>query len=193
MAQAIQVKVPQETLKQWLRAVANERDQSAFKQLFDHYVPLLRSYSLAREPGAALLADELAQEVMIKVWNKAASYNADIANTNTWIFTLARNSRIDHLRRNGRFATNIDATDLFENIEDTAPGPFQAAQTQTVQNNIRQGLSKLPAEQAEVLNKVYIQGRSHQQASDELKLPLGTIKSRVRLALKKMQLLMGGQ
>lgn len=193
MVQATETKIPQETLKEWLHAVASERDQGAFKQLFEHYVPLLRAYSLAREPGAALLADELAQEVMIKVWNKASSYNSNLANTNTWIFTLARNSRIDHLRRNGRFATNIDASDLFENIEDTAPGPFQAAQVQTVQKNIHQGLADLPQEQAEVLNKVYLQGRSHQQASDELKLPLGTVKSRVRLALKKMQLLMGDQ
>lgn len=193
MVQATETKIPQETLKEWLHAVASERDQCAFKKLFEHYVPLLRAYSLAREPGAALLADELAQEVMIKVWNKAGSYNSTLANTNTWIFTLARNSRIDHLRRNGRFATNIDASDLFENIEDTAPGPFQAAQVQTVQKNIHQGLADLPLEQAEVLNKVYLQGLSHQQASDELKLPLGTVKSRVRLALKKMQLLMGGQ
>tara|TARA_B100000809_G_scaffold170506_1_gene167861 strand:- start:740 stop:1321 length:582 start_codon:yes stop_codon:yes gene_type:complete len=191
MVQLAQTKTPQETLQQWLRAVAIERDQNAFKKLFEHYVPLLRSYSLAREPGSSLLADELAQEVMIKVWNKAASYNAEKANTNTWIFTLARNSRIDHLRRNGRFATNIDSSDLFDNIVDTSPSPFQAAQTHTVQKNIREGLDQLPREQAEVLSKVYLQGRSHQQASDELSLPLGTVKSRVRLALKKMQLLMG--
>jgi RNA polymerase sigma-70 factor (ECF subfamily) len=193
MIHSSQPKPPQETLQQWLSAVAVNRDQGAFKKLFEHYIPLLRSYSLAREPGAALLADELAQEVMIKVWNKAASYNSEKANTNTWIFTLARNSRIDHLRRNGRFATNIDSTDLFDNIVDTAPSPFQAAQSLTVQKNIRQGLDQLPSEQAEILNKVYLQGRSHQQASDELNLPLGTVKSRVRLALKKMQILMGGQ
>ena len=191
MVELTQAKTPQDTLREWLKSVAVDRDETAFKMLFDHYVPLLRSYSLAREPGSALLADELAQEVMIKVWNKAASYNADKANTNTWIFTLARNSRIDYLRRNGRFATNIDSTDLFDNIVDTSPSPFQAAQTQTVQKNIRQGLDQLPNEQAEILRKVYLQGRSHQQASDELNLPLGTVKSRVRLALKKMQLLMG--
>ena len=191
MVELAQAKTPQDTLREWLKSVAVDRDETAFKMLFDHYVPLLRSYSLAREPGSALLADELAQEVMIKVWNKAASYNADKANTNTWIFTLARNSRIDYLRRNGRFATNIDSTDLFDNIVDTSPSPFQAVQTQTVQKNIRQGLDQLPNEQAEILRKVYLQGRSHQQASDELNLPLGTVKSRVRLALKKMQLLMG--
>ena len=191
MVELAQAKTPQDKLREWLKADAIDRDQTSFKMLFDHYVPLLRSYSLAREPGSALLADELAQEVMIKVWNKAASYNADKANTNTWIFTLARNSRIDYLRRNGRFATNIDSTDLFDNIVDTSPSPFQAAQTQTVQKNIRQGLDQLPNEQAEILRKVYLQGRSHQQASDELNLPLGTVKSRVRLALKKMQLLMG--
>lgn len=188
-----QVKPEQDTLKEWLKAVADHKDQLAFSKLFNHYLPLLRAYSLAREPGANTLADELAQEVMIKIWNKADYYNPQLANTNTWVFTLARNCRIDYLRRNGRYATNIDSTDLFENIEDTDPGPFQAAQQQMVAGTLTANIAQLPKEQAEVLRKVYLQGRSHQQASEELQLPLGTIKSRVRLALKKMQLLMGAQ
>lgn len=186
-------KIPHQTLKEWMVAVAQKRDQQAFKKLFDHYIPLLRAYSLAREPGANLVADELAQEVMIKIWNKAGSYNPELANTNTWIFTLARNCRIDYLRRNGRYATNIDASDIFDNIEDTSPGPFQAAQQKAAQQTITSNLNKLPEEQATVITKVYLQGLSHQQTSDELNLPLGTVKSRVRLALQKMQLMMGGK
>jgi len=161
--------------------------------LFAHYAPLLRAYSLAQDPGAALVADDLAQEVMIKIWYKAASYNPLLSNTNTWVFTLARNARIDALRRNGRYSTNIDVDDLFLNMADGGPDPFQAAQTLMTQESIRAGLAQLPKAQADVLHKVYLQGRSHQQASEELRLPLGTVKSRVRLALKKMQLLLGGQ
>lgn len=176
-------------LKACIARIASHRDKSAFALLFDHYVPLIRAYSLAREPGANLIADELAQEVMIRVWLKAGSYNAQLSNINTWIFTLARNCRIDYLRRNGRFVSDIDPTEIFNNIEDDGPGPFQLAHQIRLEENIKSGLDKLPREQSEILTKVYLEGKSHQQTSTELKLPLGTVKSRVRLALKKLQVL----
>ncbi len=169
--------------------VAEHRDKAAFAELFDHYAPLIRSYSLAREPGADLVADELVQEVMTRVWLKAEKYNARLANLNTWIFTLARNCRIDYLRRNSRYVTEIDPTDIFNDIEDEGPGPFQLAQQSRVQQSIRAGLEQLPKEQSEILTKVYLEGKSHQQTSEELKLPLGTVKSRVRLALQKLEVL----
>jgi len=120
--------------------VAENRDKAAFARLFDHYAPLIRAYSLAREPAADLVADELVQEVMTRVWLKAASYNPRLANLNTWIFTLARNCRIDYLRRNSRYATEIDPTDIFNDMEDEGPGPFQLAQQSRVEENIRAGL-----------------------------------------------------
>ena len=172
-----------------IHRVAEHRDKTAFAELFDHYAPLIRAYSLAREPGADLVADELVQEVMTRVWLKAEKYNARLANLNTWIFTLARNCRIDYLRRNSRYATEIDPTDIFNDIEDEGPGPFQLAQQSRVQQSIRAGLEQLPQEQSEILTKVYLEGKSHQQTSEELKLPLGTVKSRVRLALKKLEVL----
>lgn len=172
-----------------LARVANDRDKSAFAELFDHYAPQIRAYSLAREPGSDLVADDLVQEVMTRVWLKAASYNPGLANLNTWIFTLARNCRIDYLRRNSRYATEIDPTDMFNEMEDEGPDPFQLAQQSRVEESIREGLKQLPREQSEILTKVYLEGKSHQQASDELKLPLGTVKSRVRLALKKLEVL----
>ena len=172
-----------------LNRVAKERDREAFAQLFDHYAPLIRAYSLVREAGADLVADELVQEVMTRVWLKADKYNHRLANLNTWIFTLARNCRIDYLRRNSRYLTEIDPTDIFNEIEDEGPGPFEQVQQSRAQESIRNGLKQLPREQAEILTKVYLEGKSHQQASDELKLPLGTVKSRVRLALKKLEVL----
>ena len=176
-------------LTDYLSRVAEHRDKEAFAKLFDHYAPLIRAYSLAREPGADLIADELAQEVMLRVWLKASSYNSRLANINTWIFTLARNCRIDYLRRNGRFVSDIDPTEIFNDLEDEGPGPFQLVQQSRVQENIQAGLDKLPREQSEILRKVYLEGKSHQQTSEALKLPLGTVKSRVRLALKKLQVL----
>lgn len=176
-------------LKDCIHRVATQRDREAFAQLFDHYAPSIRAYSLAREPGADLVADELAQEVMIRVWLKAGSYNSRLSNVNTWIFTLARNCRIDYLRRNGLFASEIDPTTIFEDIEDDSPGPFQLVHQGRLEENIKTGLEKLPKEQSEILRKIYLEGKSHQQASEALKLPLGTVKSRVRLALKKLQVL----
>ncbi len=128
-------------LKACLARVAEDRDRGAFAQLFDHYAPLIRAYSLAREPGADLVADELVQEVLSRVWLKADKYNERLANLNTWIFTLARNCRIDYLRRNSRYVTEIDPTDIFNDIEDEGPGPFQQVQQtraeESIQNRIK--------------------------------------------------------
>jgi RNA polymerase sigma-70 factor (ECF subfamily) len=176
-------------LQACLTRVTEDRDREAFSQLFEHYAPLIRAYSLAREPGAELVADELVQEVLSRVWLKAHTYNDQLANLNTWIFTLTRNCRIDYLRRNNRYASEIDPTDLFNEIEDEGPGPFQQVQQTRAEESIRTGLKLLPPEQAEILTRVYLQGKTHQQTSDELKLPLGTVKSRVRLALKKLEVL----
>ena len=96
-------------LSDCIHRVAKDRDKAAFAELFDHYAPLIRAYSLAREPGADLVADELVQEVMTRVWLKASKYNVRLANLNTWIFTLARNCRIDYLRRNSRFCSYVPA------------------------------------------------------------------------------------
>ena len=176
-------------LKDCMLKVAVERDRNAFSVLFDHFVPLIRAFSLAREPGATLVADELAQEVIIRVWNKAHTYKPEMAQVSTWVFTLARNCRIDQLRKSSRYATEIDPTDIFLDIEDDQPNPFQATQQQQIEHEIHGKLKLLPVEQSQVLSKVYLEGKSHQETADELCLPLGTVKSRVRLALQKLELL----
>jgi RNA polymerase sigma-70 factor (ECF subfamily) len=177
------------SLSACMTKVAVERDKRAFEELFDHYAPKIRAYSLAREQGADLVADELVQEVMTRVWLKADKFDSNLANLNTWIFTLARNCRVDYLRRNSRYVTEIDPTDVFEAIEDEGPSPFQIAHQSRAEERIKAGLKALPREQAEILTTVYLEGKSHQQASEELRLPLGTVKSRVRLALKKLEVL----
>ncbi|MYM62897.1 sigma-70 family RNA polymerase sigma factor [Pseudomaricurvus sp. HS19] len=176
-----------------IEQVGAQRDERAFEQLFEHYAPLLRSYSLAREPGAHLVADELVQEVLVKVWNKAHLYDSAKANANTWIFTLARNCRIDYLRRNGRFAADIDADDLYAGLEDENSDPFEITQQRKAALQVQEGLRQLPNEQAQVLAKVYLEGKTQQEAALELNLPLGTVKSRVRLALQKLEILFRGR
>ncbi|VUD52832.1 ECF RNA polymerase sigma factor RpoE [Thalassocella blandensis] len=178
-------------LEECMRRTAQKRDKAAFGELFDHYAPLLRAYSLAREPGAMLVADELAQTVLVKVWNKAQTFDKQKASLNTWIYTLARNSRIDMLRRNSRYTMEIDPEFLWAEEVDEQADPFVAVQQKRAEDTIANAFQHLPIEQQEVLTKVYLEGKSHQESAEELKLPLGTVKSRIRLAIQKLQVLVG--
>ena len=175
-------------LKECLERVASERDKAAFEMLFEHFAPLLRAYSFAREPGASLMADELAQVVLIKIWEKAHTYNSQKASVNTWVYTLARNSRIDLLRRNGRYTTEIDPEFLWQELEDESADPFMSVQQKRAEKTISDAFDHLPIDQQQVIAKVYLEGKTHQESADELGLPLGTIKSRIRLALQKLKL-----
>ncbi|MFT3931909.1 MAG: sigma-70 family RNA polymerase sigma factor [Spongiibacteraceae bacterium] len=178
-------KDPQQLVSDLL-AVAQQRSKPAFERLFDHFVPMLRAFSLAAQPGASLFADEIAQEVMIKIWNKAHLYNPEVASVSTWVFTLARNARIDYFRKNGRFQSDIDPETIWSELVDEHADPFQSALQRRSEELISRELAALPAEQQQVLHKVYMEGKSHTEAAEELNLPLGTVKSRVRLALKKL-------
>lgn len=193
MTVAVSQKADVGHLQALVAKVADNRDKRAFSELFDHYAPLIRSYSLARDPGAHLVADELVQEVLVRLWLKAHTYNPSKANVNTWIFTLARNCRIDYLRRNGRFASDIDADALFATMEAEGVDPFEKTQQKHIADRIHQGLDGLPAEQSEVLRKIYLEGKTQQETSEELSIPLGTVKSRVRLALQKLEVSMVGE
>ncbi|NRA42047.1 MAG: sigma-70 family RNA polymerase sigma factor [Pseudomonadales bacterium] len=173
-----------------MHAVAEKRDEQAFANLFDVFAPKVKAYSLAQQPGAVMVADELVQEVMLKIWNKAHLFSAGKASVSTWIFTMARNARIDYLRKNGRFVSEIDPEDIYNQQVDESQDLFSAVQQKQLQASIQQSISLLPNEQAQVLAKVYMEGKSHQQVADELSMPLGTVKSRVRLALGKLEVMM---
>ena len=185
MERAIQTE-PDEQRAADIFAIAEHRDQAALVRLFEHYVPKVRSFCLAAQPGANLMADDIAQEVMIRIWNKAHTYKPESASLNTWVFTLARNARIDYLRKNSRHQSDIDPEYLWQNVVDENADPFKDAQQKRDQERIQQGLDKLPPDQKQVLAKVYLEGKTHKEAAEELSLPLGTIKSRVRLALHKL-------
>lgn len=171
-----------------MRKIAIDRDRGAFATFFDFFAPKVKAYSHAKQPGAELMADELVQEVMFKVWDKAHTYKAELASVSTWLFTMSRNCRIDQLRRTKK-TVPLDSDDIWYE-EETSPDPFLSLQQQRMDAGIRKSMEQLPEEQMQVLTKVYIQGKTQQQAAEELDLPLGTVKSRVRLALKKLETLL---
>ena len=176
----------QEQLAEDIRAVAEHRDRDAFTRLFDHFVPLIKAFTLAAHPGSNILASEVAQDVMIKVWKKAHTYKPEAAAVSTWIFALSRNARIDYLRKHGRHQSDILPEFIYDDLEDDGPGPFQLALQRRNEELVRNMLRGLPEDQREVLAKVYMEGKTHAEVALELNLPLGTVKSRVRLALKKL-------
>ncbi|SDZ84810.1 RNA polymerase sigma-70 factor, ECF subfamily [Microbulbifer marinus] len=173
-----------------LKLVGAERDRAAFERLFHHFAPLIKGFHHSRSTQAfsAEAADELVQEVMFRVWRKAPSFDAGKASASTWIYTIMRNCRIDMLRRNSRRQHEdggVDVADIWDESADNQPLLF--LQHKRNERDIAEGLRALPAEQSHVLEKAYMEGKSHSEISAELGLPLGTVKSRVRLALKKLQ------
>lgn len=172
-----------------VRRVAVSRDRAAFQELYQHFTPMIRAF-LLKSMGAGANrpeAEEITQEVLIKVWNKAASFNSSKASVNTWIFTIARNTRIDFIRRNDRNDRKIEIEDIWHDSE--SPEPLVDLQQRRAEQVIKQAMATLPDEQIQVLYKAFMEGKSHNEVAEELGLPLGTVKSRIRLALNKMQIL----
>jgi len=169
-----------------LQQVASNRDRDAFARLFRHFAPLVKAFAMNGSALAAAHSEELVQEVMIKVWQKADAFDPRKAAASTWIYTIARNCRTDMYRRLQKFDTPISAEDIWPEAE--SEEAFVAIQQRRDAARIHDMLKELPHEQSQILVKVYMEGKSHSEVAEELDLPLGTVKSRVRLALKKLQL-----
>lgn len=164
--------------------VGAEKDREAFSRLFTHFAPLLKGFLMKGSNIGQELAEELAQEAMIKVWRRAESFNSQKSSASTWIYTVARNCRIDWARKEVRRQREINAEDLYEPGDDN-PSQVSLAQLRN-KRTVRESLQTLPQEQIEVISKVYFEGKTHLEVSEELDLPLGTVKSRIRLALKRL-------
>lgn len=164
--------------------VGVEKDRDAFTRLFEHFAPLLKGFLMKGSNIGHELAEELAQEAMIKVWRRAESFNSHKSSASTWIYTIARNCRIDWIRREVRRQKDIHADDLYE-PGDENPSHLSLAQMRN-QRTVRESLETLPQEQTEIISKIYFEGKTHSEVSEELGVPLGTVKSRIRLALKRL-------
>lgn len=175
-----------------LTTIGDSQDRKAFYEFFQHFAPMIKGYFLSKS-GASMnesMADELIQEVMLKVWQKADKFDSSKSAASTWLFTLARNTRIDMIRRQAKHNLEvIETEDIWPDDEEASP--VARLQQNRDEKKILHSLSQLPIEQAQVVRKVYLEGKTHTTVSEELQLPLGTVKSRLRLALVRMRLVFG--
>lgn len=166
-----------------LAAVARDRDRQAFALLFRHFGPRLKSFFM-RWSVSSGVAEDLVQETMLNVWRKAAQFDGARAGVATWMFTIARNVRIDHLRRQRDPSTlPPDPEETPSSVEDWLLGAERDAR-------VRHALVALSPEQQTIIRLSYFGEKSQTEIADELGIPLGTVKSRTRLAMNRLRALL---
>jgi RNA polymerase sigma-70 factor (ECF subfamily) len=179
-----------EEMSRYLHNVATTRCKQSYAKLFSFFAPRVRSYAL-KQVGNESQAMELVQETMTNVWQKAHLFNFEKGSPSTWIFTIARNIRFDMLRKMQNRKEDICSEDLWPVLfEQTADENEIDLEEHTTLQEVGQMLDELPDKQRVVIEAIYITGKSQQEVSDELGIPLGTVKSRTRLALQKLKELM---
>ncbi len=166
---------------QMMVLVRDHQDRSAFAALFNHFAPRIKGF-LIKSGADAAMAEECAQDVLTTLWNKAGQFDPTRASVATWIFTIARNRRIDMLRRQRR----PEPEELTWGPE---PEPDQAdvIALQQDSENLSAALAKLPDAQRDLIEKAYFADLSQSEIARITGLPLGTIKSRIRLALDRLR------
>ncbi len=163
--------------------VAQARDRAAFGQLFAHFAPRLKAYLLRLGAGPQQ-AEDLAQEAMLILWRKAALFDPAKASVSTWMFTIARNLRIDAIRRTRRPELDPDDPALAPAPETDAENTLALAERETL---LRDALTMLPPEQARIVEMSFFSDKPHSLIAAELDIPLGTVKSRLRLAMARLR------
>ncbi len=168
-----------------IRAIADRGDREAFALLFNHFAPRVKGY-LLRMGTDSEVAEDLAQETLLTVWRRAASFDPARAAASTWIFTIARNLRVDVARRERRPLPGEDWAEARQ-------GPMRPdAGLAAVQEELRvaTAIATLPAEQLQVVRLAFFSDKPHSEIASDLSLPLGTVKSRLRLAMAKLRALL---
>lgn len=176
----------QNNLSEWdrlLLRVGSDRDKSAFEKLYEHFAPRLKSF-LLRIGSDVSSAEEICQESMIMVWRRAETFNPDSAGASTWIFTIARNKRIDKLRKDNRPLPDLNDPLFFQMPVDKSDDILERVEEE---QKIKNALKNLPLEQAKLILSAYYEEKSHRKIADETNLPLGTVKSRIRLAINRLR------
>ena len=166
-----------------LLSIGQIQDKAAFADLFQHFAPRVKSYML-KLGSADEMAEELAQQTLLQVWRKAQLFDPDKAAASTWIFRIARNIRIDVLRKQKHFFD--DDFDLAK-IEDEQEDAEVKINREQKSRHVALALAKLPQDQAKIIRMSFYDGLSHGEIAKQLELPLGTVKSRIRLAFGRLR------
>lgn len=166
-----------------IHKVARNRDSEAFHELFVTFSPRIKAM-LMRQGADPETAEEIVQETMLSVWRKAHLFSESKGSFSTWVFTIARNLRIDKLRRNGAWQDFGTEGDDRPSEDDS---PYDELHREQQRERVSEALETLTPEQFEVVNLAYIQGLTHTEIAERLGVPLGTVKSRMRLAYGKIR------
>jgi RNA polymerase sigma-70 factor (ECF subfamily) len=172
-----------------IEAIATERDRASFIALFQHFAPRVKTFMI-RSGASEATAEEIAQETMLTVWRKADLFISGSHGAAAWIFTIARNLRIDALRREQRGGSASERASDNDNtraVELTPEAQFAAAQSE---ENVRNAMAQLSDEQMQVIEQFFFEEKTHSEIADHLKIPLGTVKSRLRLAIARLRALL---
>ena len=172
-----------------IQAIATGRDREAFAEIFTHFAPRVKSF--LRKAGASdAQAEEITQEAMLSVWRKAALFDPAASGAATWIFTIARNLRIDAIRRERRGgAIRVDEVEAEYEADDAPLADARIAAAQA-DDRVRKALKVLPGDQLTVIRMSFFEEHAHSEIARTLGIPLGTVKSRVRLAMKRLRALL---
>ena len=166
-----------------IAAIASRADREAFRAVFDFYAPRVKGF-LMRAGGNAARAEELTQETMATVWRKAALYDPQKASASTWIFTIARNLRIDAFRREKH--PELDPNDPALQLS-APPDPDESLAGAQDAAHLKKAMSELTDAERQLLALAYYEDKSHSKIAAELGLPLGTVKSRMRQTFVKLR------
>ncbi|HLG83892.1 MAG TPA: sigma-70 family RNA polymerase sigma factor [Bradyrhizobium sp.] len=165
--------------------VASHGDREAFKSLFEHFAPRIKGFMI-KAGCSADEAEEIAQDTLIAVWRKAGQFDPNTTGVAAWIFTIARNLRIDSVRRAARRGRSSQDPELTE-----APDPAESADILISRvedtTRVKAAIERLSAEQSRVIRLSFIDERPHPEIANMLGIPLGTVKSRIRLAVNRLR------
>lgn len=170
-----------------IAAIASNQDKAAFRELFHHFAPRLKAY-LAKLGTTEERAEDLVQETLVTVWRKAALFKPEKARASTWIYQIARNKFIDQVRR--QKYPEVDVDEHFNELVATEETDSPILQGQ-IAGRVSRALDELSAAQKEVLQLSFYEEMSHSQIAERLSLPLGTVKSRIRLAFDTLRKALG--
>ena len=159
------------------------QDKTSFAEVFEHFAPRVKSY-MVKLGCVEEMAEELAQQTLLQVWRKSQLYDPNKAAASTWIFRIARNMRIDMLRKQKHF---FDADFDLSSIEDDQEDAELKINKEQESQRLALALTDLPFDQASIIRLSFYEGLSHSEIAQKLKIPLGTVKSRIRLAFARLR------